>query len=171
MKPHSTHCQQQCNQSWYLEVWKETTGPRERCLLKFRFSTDTKHLRVMWSTLPGFGSSVLRPQTVKFPMQCTIYHNIYIYIIYIWLVVWTHLKNISQIGSFPQVGVKIKNIWNHHPDIYQYVAISQALKVQLASAVESPSDRVVYKPGVLSPSILKSGSSKRMCQQKDLSFT
>ena len=27
----------------------------------------------------------------------------------------THLKNISQIGSFLQVGVKIKNIWNHHP--------------------------------------------------------
>ena len=26
----------------------------------------------------------------------------------------THLKNISQIGSFPQVGVKIKNIWKHH---------------------------------------------------------
>ena len=25
----------------------------------------------------------------------------------------THLKNISQIGSFPQVGVK-KNWWNHH---------------------------------------------------------
>ena len=33
----------------------------------------------------------------------------------IWLVVSTHLKNISQIGSFPQVGVKIQNIWNHHP--------------------------------------------------------
>ena len=31
-----------------------------------------------------------------------------------WLVVSTHLKNISQMGSFPQVGVKIKNIWNHH---------------------------------------------------------
>ncbi len=28
----------------------------------------------------------------------------------------SHLKNISQIGSFPQVGVKIKNIWNHNPD-------------------------------------------------------
>ena len=27
----------------------------------------------------------------------------------------THLKNISQIGSFPQEGVKIKNDWNHHP--------------------------------------------------------
>ena len=27
-----------------------------------------------------------------------------------WLVVSTHLKNISQIGSFPQIGVKIKNV-------------------------------------------------------------
>ena len=26
----------------------------------------------------------------------------------------TQLKNISQIGNFPQIGVKIKNIWNHH---------------------------------------------------------
>ena len=26
----------------------------------------------------------------------------------------THLKNISQIVNLPQVGVKIKNIWNHH---------------------------------------------------------
>ncbi len=33
------------------------------------------------------------------------------------LVVSTHLKNISQIGSFPQIGMKIKNIWNHHPEI------------------------------------------------------
>ena len=31
----------------------------------------------------------------------------------------THLKNISQIGNLPQIGVKIKhiwNIWNHHLD-------------------------------------------------------
>ena len=28
----------------------------------------------------------------------------------------THLKNISQNGSFPQVRVKIKNLWNHHLD-------------------------------------------------------
>jgi len=28
----------------------------------------------------------------------------------------THLKNISQIGSSPQVGVKIKNIGNSHPN-------------------------------------------------------
>ena len=36
----------------------------------------------------------------------------------IWLVVEpTHLKNISQIGNLPQIGVKIKNIWNHHLEI------------------------------------------------------
>ena len=31
-----------------------------------------------------------------------------------WLVVSTHLKNIGQNGNLPQIGVKIKNIWNHH---------------------------------------------------------
>ena len=31
-----------------------------------------------------------------------------------WLVVSTPLKNISQNGNLPQVGVKIENIWNHH---------------------------------------------------------
>ena len=37
----------------------------------------------------------------------------------IWLVVSTQLKNLSQIGSFPQgSGWKIKNIWNHHPVMF-----------------------------------------------------
>ena len=31
-----------------------------------------------------------------------------------WLVVSTHLKNISKTGSFPQIGMKIKNLSNHH---------------------------------------------------------
>ncbi len=31
-----------------------------------------------------------------------------------WLVVSTHLKNISQNGNLPQIGMKIKNVWNHH---------------------------------------------------------
>ncbi len=31
-----------------------------------------------------------------------------------WLVVSTHLKNISQNGNLPQIEVKIKNVWNHH---------------------------------------------------------
>ena len=33
-----------------------------------------------------------------------------------YLVVSTRLKNISQIGSFPQIGMNIKNVWNHHLD-------------------------------------------------------
>ena len=35
-----------------------------------------------------------------------------------WLVVWTNPfeKYARQIGSSPQLGVNIKNIWNHHPD-------------------------------------------------------
>ena len=30
----------------------------------------------------------------------------------------TQLKNISQNGSSPQVGVKIKNVWNHHLEFF-----------------------------------------------------
>ena len=37
-------------------------------------------------------------------------------ILLFWLVVSTHLKNISQIGNLPQLGVKIKKKWNHHLD-------------------------------------------------------
>ena len=29
----------------------------------------------------------------------------------------TPLKNISQNGNLPQIGVKIKNIWNHHLEV------------------------------------------------------
>ena len=37
----------------------------------------------------------------------------------IWLAVeQTHLETISEIGSFPQIGMKIKNVWNHHPRMY-----------------------------------------------------
>ena len=31
-----------------------------------------------------------------------------------WLVVSTRLKNISQNGNLPQIGMNIKNIWNLH---------------------------------------------------------
>ena len=32
-----------------------------------------------------------------------------------WLAVSTPLKHISQNGNLPQIGLKMKNIWNHHP--------------------------------------------------------
>ena len=38
---------------------------------------------------------------------------------YYWLAVSTHLRNISQNGNLPQIGMNIKNIWNHHLD-YSY---------------------------------------------------
>ena len=44
----------------------------------------------------------------------SIYFNICI--LYIWLVVSTPLKNISQIGSSSQLLGKIKNVPNHQPD-------------------------------------------------------
>ena len=31
------------------------------------------------------------------------------------MMVSTLLKNISQNGNLPQIGMKIKNLWNHHP--------------------------------------------------------
>ena len=37
-----------------------------------------------------------------------------------WLVVSTHVKNISQIGSFPQIGMKLKSIRNHHLVYYTH---------------------------------------------------
>ena len=38
-----------------------------------------------------------------------------------WLVVSTHLKNISQMGNHSQVGEKIKNIWNHHLEKHETI--------------------------------------------------
>ena len=42
----------------------------------------------------------------------------------------THLKNISQNGNLPQIGVKIKNIWNHQPENIWNASISQTEKFQ-----------------------------------------
>ena len=36
---------------------------------------------------------------------------------------WTSLINISQNGNLPQIGVNIKNIWNHHLDHFPLLAI------------------------------------------------
>jgi len=41
-------------------------------------------------------------------------------------VVSTHLKNVSQSRSFPQVGVNIKNLWNHH--LFSYFELFAALR-------------------------------------------
>ena len=51
-----------------------------------------------------------------------------------WLVVSTHLKNISQNGNVLQVGAKVKNIWNHHLVLFFSVVILD----DLSSAVTFP---------------------------------
>ena len=48
-----------------------------------------------------------------------------------WLVVSTHLKNISQIGNLPQIGVKTKNIWNHHLDKNPNHSLELGLRVPI----------------------------------------
>ena len=48
----------------------------------------------------------------------------------IWLVVSTHLKNISQIGSSPQVRMNIKNVWNHHLEIHSKIEHVNKLHVE-----------------------------------------
>ena len=50
----------------------------------------------------------------------------------------TQLKNISQIGSFPQIGVKIKNLWNHHLDNNTLPSfLNKNWKVKLAQVLVS----------------------------------
>ena len=40
---------------------------------------------------------------------------------HIWLVVWTPLKNISQLGWFFPIYGKIKNVPNHQPDMFWHI--------------------------------------------------
>ena len=49
-------------------------------------------------------------------------------------VVSTHLKNISQNGNLPQVGVKIKNIWKHH---LLFKQIIQSMRLILSKNLNS----------------------------------
>ena len=49
------------------------------------------------------------------------------------------LKNISQIGSFPQAGVKIWNFWNHHPkDIFVLLNSFHQILISHPSQVKTP---------------------------------
>ena len=78
---------------WFLESWQSFKPTHLNHLIEL-----PKFLMLQWKT---------------WPLETWI-----LFFIFFWLVVSTHLKNISQIGSFPQVGVKIKNIWNHHLVFY-----------------------------------------------------
>ena len=66
--------------------------------------------RKCWVPRTSFTPLMSKPRASKKSQKNLIRKSVEIFL----LVVSTHLKNISQIGSFPQVGMKIKNIWNHH---------------------------------------------------------
>ena len=51
----------------------------------------------------------------------------------------THLKNIGQNGNLPQIGVKIKHVWNHHLDKH------------------SEKERIVFQPSIIRGDVLVSG--------------
>ena len=50
----------------------------------------------------------------------------------------THLKNISQIGNLPQVGVNIKNIWNHQLVICSYQIFQKVSRSACLASVSPP---------------------------------
>ena len=75
------------------------------------------------------------------------------HISHIWLVVWTPLKNISQLGWLFQIYGKIKNVPNHQPDILSHeilVGWKHVPSYGLHNTDKSPMNEVV--PASMSPS-------------------
>ena len=59
----------------------------------------------------------------------------------------TPLKNISQNGNLPQIGVKIKNIWNHHLDQYDpYIFSMKMYTTPLPHKPLNPRGRITENP-------------------------
>ena len=72
---------------------------------------QTHNKRTTNNNQPNQNINILLNKHQRHPI-CSIMFYLYIN----WLVVSTHLKNISQNGNLPQIGVKITNIWNHRLD-------------------------------------------------------
>ena len=80
---------------------------------------------------------------------------------HLWLVVSTHLKNISEIGNLPQKGVKIKNIWNHHLDLQSVVILTCFPKKKIQKIFSQNGDwKMVMYPMVQSKEITNKNKSK-----------
>ena len=73
-----------------------------------------------------------------------------------WLVVSTPLKHISQNGNLPQIGIKIKHIWNHQPVNFWIPTFT--CKLVFFQAFQDPRKNVSL-PNV--PTSLKTGCNKQ----------
>ena len=54
------------------------------------------------------------------------------------LVVATHLKNICQTGNLPQIGMKIKNVWNHQLGYHRYIPSEKTSPLQICLDFGAP---------------------------------
>ena len=95
--------------AWWKSVWCQGTFSGFKSLY---LGKKTSRGRATLPGMPPLSSQKNRDIWYKW----TLYNftNLCNYIYIYWLVVSTHLKNISQNGNLPQIGVKIKNLWNHH---------------------------------------------------------
>ena len=60
--------------------------------------------------------SLFRKKKRHFPQKLSIDYSSVVFFVYL-VGGFNPSQNISQFGSFPQIGLTIKNIWNHHPVI------------------------------------------------------
>ena len=80
----------------------------------------------------------------------------------------THLKNISQVGNLPQIGVKIKNIWNHHPEIPLYSKyVPKIGKVLMVWLVDWHPIQSISNPHIFAPK--SQGTSHRFSNKQVVS--
>ena len=89
-------------------------GPK--CLRSPKQQFEAQAIGVFSTSMASRGGLIVWVENVFLDSQC-------------WLVVSTPLKNIRQNGNLPQIGVKIKNIWNHHLECHSSTG-SPCLRVE-----------------------------------------
>ena len=107
--PQSLHCH---SRHWFEPQKKNLNLPVRfpklwAIILSKRAPKNHGNLQDFQRPMPKFKSKVLAREPTR--------------AVRIWLVVSIHPKNISQIGNLPQIGLKIKNIWNHHPVLSMHI--------------------------------------------------
>ncbi len=80
----------------------------------------------------------------------------------------THLKNTSQIGSFPQLGVNIKNVWNHQPEQVTWISSSwsPSCRVMVQDLLQKGLCLQRLEPTKSNPSKLEQANTHHIPQQK-----
>jgi hypothetical protein len=112
---------------WKCHVW--VLGFFCTCLTCYNFKKNWVKLEILLFFLffTIYGDVTQISWDLLGPIQLWFYQVMFIYI-YIWLVVSTPLKNISQLGWFFPIYRKIKNVPNLQPDIYiYYICVSREL--------------------------------------------